>query len=141
MADEKPSIQFSERQRAYLAYPHYAVLATLSADGSPQLSTTWFGLEGDKIVINIEKESLKARHIKRDPRVAISIPHGGRYVAIKGRAEFDENQDQTEARADLIKLGYRYYGSIEGMNQVESFGSAPRLTIYIIPEKITSVGV
>jgi PPOX class probable F420-dependent enzyme len=140
MTDEKPNVQFTERQRAYLAYPHYATLATLSADGSPQLSTVWFGLEDDKIIISVEKDSLKARQIRRDPRVAVSIPHGGRYVAIKGRAEFDENQDQAEARADLIKLGHRYYGPIEGMNQVESFGPAPRLTVYIIPEKITSVG-
>jgi PPOX class probable F420-dependent enzyme len=139
--NEKPVAEFTERQRAYMAYPHYAVLATISSDGTPQLSTVWFILENDQIVIVIEKDSLKARQLKRDPRVAVSIPNGGRYVAVKGRAEFDENQDSDEAQADLVRIGHRYYGPIEGMNQVRSFGDKPRMTVRIVPEKITSVGL
>jgi PPOX class probable F420-dependent enzyme len=140
MTTEKPA-EFTERQRAYMAYPHYAVMATLTSEGAPQLSTVWFGIEDNTIIINVEKDSLKARQLRRDPRVAVSVPHGGRYVAVRGRAVFDDNQSQEEARADLEKLGYRYYGPVEGKNQVESFGPAPRLTVRIIPEKITSVGV
>jgi PPOX class probable F420-dependent enzyme len=141
MTTEKSTAEFTERQKAYLAYPHYAILATISTDGTPQLTTVWFGLEDNAIIMSVESDSLKARNIKRDPRVAVSVPHGGRYVVVKGRAEFNPDQDQAEAQADLEKLGHRYYGPIEGKNQVESFGKKHRITIRIMPEKITSVGV
>ncbi len=141
MSTEKPIAEFSERQRAYLAYPHYATLATINPDGTPQLSTVWFGLENDRIIISVEIDSLKARNIMRDPRIAVSVPNGGRYVVAKGRAEFDQNQNQEEARAELLQLGHRYYGPIEGKNQVESFGPKPRMTVRLVPDKITSVGV
>ncbi|HEX2912092.1 MAG TPA: TIGR03618 family F420-dependent PPOX class oxidoreductase [Chloroflexia bacterium] len=135
--------KFSERQLAYLSYPHYAVMATINADHSPQLSTVWFGFNEDrtKLVFVIERDSLKMRNIQRDPRFAASIPHGGRYVVVRGRAEFDLAQDPTQAQEDLEKLGQRYYGPIEGHNQVLSFGEKERVTVYLVPEKISSVGV
>jgi PPOX class probable F420-dependent enzyme len=135
--------EFSPTQLAYLSYPHYAVLATLNADGSPQLSTVWYGFNADrsKLMFIIERDSLKARNLQRDPRISVSVPHGGRYVVVKGRAEFDLNQDPAAALADLEQLGQRYYGPIEGHNQVVSFGEKERLTVYLIPEKISSVGV
>ncbi len=141
MTTEKNEAEFSERQLAYLAYPHYAVLATINSDSTPQLTTVWFGVEGNALIISVESESLKARNIRRDPRVSVSVPNGGRYLVVKGRAEFNVEQDQEEAQADLEKLGFRYYGSIEGKKQVESFGRKHRITVRIIPEKITSVGV
>ena len=135
--------EFTERQLAYLSYPHYAVMATINADGTPQLSTVWFGFndERTKLVFVIEKDSLKTRNLRRDPRFSVSVPHGGRYVVVKGQAEFDLEQDPALAMADLEKLGQRYYGPIEGHNQVLSFGDKDRLTLYLVPEKIQSVGV
>jgi len=141
MTTEKIIAEFTERQKAYMAYPHYAVLATINADSTPQLTTVWFNQEEGKLIMVMESDSLKARNIKRDPRVSVSITNGGRYVVVKGQAEFDENQSQAEAQSDLEKLGFRYYGPIEGINQVKSFGDKPRMTIRVVPEKITSVGV
>lgn len=135
--------EFSEKQLAYLSYPHYAVLATLNSDGTPQLSTVWFALTDDRrgLFFVIEKGSVKARNLARDPRISVSVPNGGRYVVASGRAEFDEQQTSAAAQADLLKIATRYYGEIEGANQAASFGEKERLTIYLYPEKIYSVSV
>jgi PPOX class probable F420-dependent enzyme len=51
-----------------------AHLATLNADGAPQVSTVWIGREEDDLVVVVtERSLLKARNMERDGRVAISI--------------------------------------------------------------------
>src|SRR3712207_5582177 len=104
--------KFNERQLAYLSYPHYAVLATINADGTPQLSTVWFSLtdERDGLFFVVERDSLKMKNMRRDPRVSVSVPNGGRYVVAKGRAKFDPDQSPDNAQADLERIAARYYG-------------------------------
>lgn len=54
-----------------------AVLVTLNADGSPQVSTVWMALEstaeGDELVAAHLNEYRKTRNVRRDPRVAVTI--------------------------------------------------------------------
>jgi PPOX class probable F420-dependent enzyme len=136
-------MEFSERQLAYLSYPHYAVLATINADGSPQLSTVWFSLTDDRtgLFFVIEQSSLKARNITRDSRISVSVPNGGRYVVAAGYAQCDPQRAPESVQVDLLKIATRYYGAVEGVNQVASFGEKERMTVYLYPEKINSVGV
>jgi PPOX class probable F420-dependent enzyme len=59
--------------RAIIESDALAHLVTIAADGRPQVSCVWVGLEADDIVF----ASLGARHkldnIARDPRVALSM--------------------------------------------------------------------
>lgn len=48
-------------------------LSTLNADGSPQASAVWIGLDGDLVAVNTTRGYLKERNLRRDGRVAISI--------------------------------------------------------------------
>jgi PPOX class probable F420-dependent enzyme len=54
-----------------------AILVTLNPDGSPQVSTIWMTLEstqeGEELVSAHLREYLKARNVRRDPRVAVTI--------------------------------------------------------------------
>lgn len=54
-----------------------AHLSTINADGSPQVSVIWIGLDGDELVSGHTSHYLKLRNIERDPRVVLSIqaPH------------------------------------------------------------------
>ena len=52
---------------------HFAHVATLMEDGSPQVTPVWIGREGDIVTFNTAKGRLKEKNLKRDPRVAISI--------------------------------------------------------------------
>ena len=50
-----------------------AHLSTISADGSPQVSVIWIGLDGDDIVSGHMGRWAKLRNIERDPRVVLSF--------------------------------------------------------------------
>ena len=50
-----------------------AHLTTLNADGSPQVSVIWIGLDGDDVVSGHLNWYAKLRNIDRDPRVALSF--------------------------------------------------------------------
>jgi PPOX class probable F420-dependent enzyme len=50
-----------------------AHLATVLPDGAPHSVPVWVGTEGDHVVILTGPGSRKARNLRRDPRVAISL--------------------------------------------------------------------
>ncbi len=81
--------------RELLDAPNYVHLSTLRADGSPRSHVVWVGLEGDRILICTSEATWKAKDMRRDPRVSLSVvdmadPY--RMAAIQGRV--------IEVRAD-----------------------------------------
>lgn len=69
-----PAPPFTEMSRLILRAPAPAVLATLREDGSPVTVATWFLLEGDdRILINMDHTRARLEHIRRDPRVSITV--------------------------------------------------------------------
>jgi PPOX class probable F420-dependent enzyme len=59
--------------RALIAAGPLAHLTTLNADGSPQVSVIWIGLDGDDIVSGHLGRRVKISNIERDPRVVLSF--------------------------------------------------------------------
>jgi PPOX class probable F420-dependent enzyme len=50
-----------------------AHLASVLPDGAPHSVPVWIGTEGDHVVVLTGPQSRKARNLRRDPRVAISL--------------------------------------------------------------------
>jgi PPOX class probable F420-dependent enzyme len=50
-----------------------AHLSTINADGSPQVTVIWIGLDGDDLVSGHMSWHVKLRNIERDPRVVLSF--------------------------------------------------------------------
>jgi PPOX class probable F420-dependent enzyme len=48
-------------------------LSTINADGSPQVTVIWVGLDGDDLVSGHRMRRLKVRNMERDPRVVLSF--------------------------------------------------------------------
>jgi len=48
-------------------------LSTVRADGSPHVAPIWFLLDGDDVVFNTAKETVKGRNLARDGRVALCV--------------------------------------------------------------------
>src|ERR1039458_4350987 len=63
----------SAKARQPIARPVLASLASLGADGSPQVTPLWIDLDGDDLLFHTAQGRGKARHIERDPRVAVSV--------------------------------------------------------------------
>ncbi|MYT28256.1 MULTISPECIES: PPOX class F420-dependent oxidoreductase [unclassified Streptomyces] len=59
--------------RDLIASGPMAHLSTINADGSPQVTVIWIGLEGDDLVSGHMSRHVKLRNIERDPRVVISF--------------------------------------------------------------------
>ena len=59
--------------RQLLDTPAVAHLATLLPDGSPHSTPVWVGVEGDRVAVLTSPASRKARNLRRDPRVALSL--------------------------------------------------------------------
>ena len=90
-----------------------AHLVTLNADGSPQVSCVWMGLEGDELVAGHLRSQQKIRNIERDPRVVVSFegsrvhpPGLKEYLVVHGRARVTQG-----GAADLLqRLAHVYLG-------------------------------
>src|SRR6266702_7797637 len=59
--------------RDLIASGPMAHLSTLNADGSPQVTVIWIGLDGDDLVSGHMSWYAKLRNIERDPRVVLSF--------------------------------------------------------------------
>jgi PPOX class probable F420-dependent enzyme len=90
--------------RQLLDAPNYVHLSTLRANGSPRNWVVWVGLEDDYILVCTSDEIWKAKDMRRDPRVALSVTDMAdpyRMAAIQGHV--------VEVRPDV---GCRYMDPI-----------------------------
>jgi PPOX class probable F420-dependent enzyme len=118
----------SEKARTYLNGQRFAVLATINKDGTPQLTTMWYLLEGDTILMNTKAGRIKERNMRRDPRISICVEDGYEYVTIRGTVEMID--DQEIAQQDIFRLATRYHGEEKAKQQMEEqFSREQRVTL------------
>jgi PPOX class probable F420-dependent enzyme len=67
------AIPIPEDVRELLKAPNYVHLSTLRADGSPRNWVVWVGVEGDHVLVCTSDATWKAKDMRRDPRVALSV--------------------------------------------------------------------
>jgi PPOX class probable F420-dependent enzyme len=107
--------------RAFVSHgTRTAKLSTVRADGRPHVAPIWFLLDGDEVVFNTGKATVKGRNLARDGRVALCVdddrpPFG--YVVLQGRASVSEDLD--EVRHWATRIGARYMGE----DRAEDFGA------------------
>ena len=58
-----------EAARELLAKANPAVMATVRSDGAPVSAATWYLLDGDHVLLNMDDERVRLRHLRNDPRV------------------------------------------------------------------------
>jgi hypothetical protein len=66
--------EFSERVRARFMERKHSTLATLRRDGSPRISGTEVAFKGGELLLGMMAGSMKARDVRRDPRLALHSP-------------------------------------------------------------------
>jgi PPOX class probable F420-dependent enzyme len=131
-----PSVTtLSEKARAFLNEKRFAVLATINSDGTPQLTTMWYLLEGNTIVMNTKAGRIKERNIRRDPRIAICVEDGYNYVTISGTVEMID--DPEIAQRDIYRLAVRYDGEEAARQKVaDQFSKERRITLHLKCEHV-----
>jgi len=135
-------VLITEPVRAFLELPQFAVMATINASGTPQLSVMWYALlpGEDVVVLNTVRGLLKERNLRRDPRMSLCIEDGMRYVTLQGHAElFDDRAQQQREVDDLIAP--RYIGQRLGSQRWDVIKDSDRLGIRMRVERVHARGV
>lgn len=68
-----PTTPLPDEVRALLAEPRPAVIATVRTDGQPVTVATWYLLDGEKILVNLDHSRIRLQHLRADPRVALTV--------------------------------------------------------------------
>jgi PPOX class probable F420-dependent enzyme len=130
-----------DEARAILEGPALAHLVTISADGSPQVSCVWVGLEGDEIVFGSLGPRRKLDNIVRDPRVALSLEGSEytgiglkQYLVVHGRARIEEGGGPEL----LQRLAHTYLGP--GVRFPAMDDPPPGVVVRIAIERLGGVG-
>ncbi|MFJ6215320.1 PPOX class F420-dependent oxidoreductase [Streptomyces sp. NPDC092296] len=115
-------------------------LATVRADGRPHVAPIWFLLDGDDLVLNTGRETVKGRTLLRDGRVAMCVdddrpPYS--FVLLEGRAELSE--DLTQLRHWATRLGARYMGEERGAEFGARNGVAGELLVRVRIDKVLAL--
>jgi PPOX class probable F420-dependent enzyme len=115
----------------------FAHLATVGADGRPQVTPVWVDLDGGVIRVNTARGRVKDRNLRREPRVALSVQDPDnpyRYVQVRGRVS-----EMTEQGADahIDALARKYLG--QDRYPYRQPGEV-RVMVKIVPERVQGMG-
>ena len=107
-----------------LGKPSPCFIATTMPDGSPQLTQTWVGTDGERILINTVEGYQKVKNVERDPRVAVTIADPAdvtNYFSVRGRVVDISAKGGVESIEELAQKytggPYPWYG---GRDQVRT---------------------
>ena len=131
-----------EARDAFLRETRIAKLATLNADGSPNIVPVWFEWDGETATLFTSRTSPKLKRIAADPRVALSVeqPLGvsEAWVTIEGTAAIEEQGGMELAR----RLAPRYYLPERARTALESWEkqASSWVVVRITPRRIRAVG-
>jgi PPOX class probable F420-dependent enzyme len=99
----------TNKAKALIESPVIASVATVDANGHPQVTPVWIDLDGNSLVFNTARGRAKANNLDGNPYVAVSVvdpadPYN--VVVVRGRAELvEENAD-----AHIDALAKKYLG-------------------------------
>jgi len=96
--------------RALLAKPNPAVITTLGSAGQPVSVATWYLLEDDRILVNMDEGRKRLGHLRRDPRVSLTaLDENGWYTHVSVQGTVVEMR-RDPGLADIDRLARHYTG-------------------------------
>jgi PPOX class probable F420-dependent enzyme len=116
----------------------FANLATINADGTPQVTPVWVDWDGTHVVLNTARGRVKDRNLQRNPNVAMSITDPDnpyRYLGIQGRV-VKMTEDGADAHID--KMAKKYF------NKDKYPYRAPgevRVLVLVEPTKVHAIAI
>jgi PPOX class probable F420-dependent enzyme len=115
----------------------FAVVATVGADGHPQVTPVWVDYDGRHVRLNTARGRVKDRNLAKNPHIALTImdpENPYRYVQIRGRVV-----EMTEEGADahIDALAKKYLG--QDRYPYRRAGEV-RVTYKIAPRRVSGMG-
>jgi nitroimidazol reductase NimA-like FMN-containing flavoprotein (pyridoxamine 5'-phosphate oxidase superfamily) len=139
---------FSQKELEYLREQLVGRLATVSRKQIPQVTPVGFGVDEDRVYVNIKYDSVKARNIRGNPRVSFVVddfpPFDGssdtsglHQVLISGEAELISSGKLHERGRDLIEEKFPGYEENWGVRE----DGWSKYILVITPIKVSSMGL
>jgi PPOX class probable F420-dependent enzyme len=118
-------------------------VATLNNDGSPHLTTLWFGIVDDEVVFETFTKSQKIRNLRRDPRIACLLEDGTTYeelrgVQINGVAELHDDPEVVHGYAAAVLIRNNPDVPAEQLTEAAKAMAAKRTAVVVKPNKIVT---
>jgi PPOX class probable F420-dependent enzyme len=134
-------IPIPDAARELLESDAVAYVVTLNEDGSPQVTAAWVGIDEDEIVLATIPDQRKLRNLRRDARIALSVPTTRvnewgllEYLVIYGMARVTEGG----APEMLQHLAHTYLGPDAVFPNIPD--PPPGYVTRITPERLGGVG-
>ncbi|WP_404191059.1 PPOX class F420-dependent oxidoreductase [Streptomyces tauricus] len=131
-----------EEWRAFVSHgTRTGKLSTVRADGRPHVAPIWFVLDGDDLVFNTGKDTVKGRNLARDGRVALCVDDDRppfAFVVVQGRALISEDLDDVRLWAG--RIGSRYMGEERAEEFAARNGVPGELVVRVRIEKVLAEG-
>ena len=138
---------FSQVELEYLREQLVGRLATVSRKQIPQVTPVGFGVDEDRVYVNIKHTSKKARNIRSNPRVSFVVDDFPpwddiknatfRWVLISGKAELISTGKLHEKGRDLIEEKFPGYEENWGVRE----DGWSKYILVITPIKVQSWGL
>jgi PPOX class probable F420-dependent enzyme len=105
-----PTLPLPDKARELLVKPNPAVITTLRPDGQPVSVATWYVLDGDRFLVNLDEGRKRVSYLRHDPRVTLAVLAADdwyTYVGVQGRVvELVDDPDL----ADIDRIAQHYTG-------------------------------
>ncbi|GAA3297526.1 PPOX class F420-dependent oxidoreductase [Dactylosporangium vinaceum] len=99
-----------ENLQQLLARPNPAVIATVRPDGQPVSVATWYLLEQDRIIVNMDAGRKRLAYLRQEPRVSLTVLDGEDwYTHVSVTGTVAEIYDDTDM-ADIDRIAIHYTG-------------------------------
>ncbi|MGE0879238.1 MAG: PPOX class F420-dependent oxidoreductase [Acidimicrobiia bacterium] len=126
---------------AFLGSDAVAHVWTSNDDGSPQVSVVWVLVQGDEIWFGCDRSSRKARNLRREPSVVLSIEDTvwtasgfQRHLVLRGRAAILDGPDPVL----MDRLAAKYTGLARHPLALRDSPTAAMVRVQI--ERISGIG-
>ncbi len=103
------AVTLPEPVRELVDGKNFATVATLDADGGPQTSVIWVGIDDGDLVFSATEDRLKVRNLRRDPRASVSITDAEnpyRHTQLRGTVTITPDPGKTLPKT----LSHKYLG-------------------------------
>lgn len=124
--------KLSDDAKALLRRPLHGWATTMRPDGSLHSTVVWVDVDGDDVIINTAVGRAKEKHLKADPRIAVSVKdpdNDYHYISVSGRGRLElEGADEIIDRLAKKYLNADTYPFRQPGEQ--------RVTVRLTPEQV-----
>jgi PPOX class probable F420-dependent enzyme len=97
----------SHKAKALVERPIIANVATVDAEGRPQLTPVWIDIDGEDLVFNTAKGRAKYANLEKNPHVAVSVVDpDNAYNVVVVRGSVEPTEEDADEHIDSLAKKY-----------------------------------